>query len=70
MSEPFTHKITITVEGNYLHGEKTHALVSATGAGSLDHMLEVFRASLVAGGYGPETAATLIFNEVGNGVDE
>ncbi len=41
MSEPFTHKVTITVEGNYLHGEKTQALVAVTGDGSLDHMLRV-----------------------------
>lgn len=67
MSEQFTHKITITVEGTYLHGEKTHARVSVTGDGSLDHMLAVFRSSLVAGGYSPRTAATLIFNNIGNG---
>ncbi len=54
-----THSVTVTIVGRYQHGERQHASVTMSGDGGLDHMLDVFRAALVAGGFSTETAAKL-----------
>jgi len=59
MNDDMTHTVTITVTGNYPHGAKQHASVSMSGDGGLDHMIETFKASLVAAGFSMETAAKL-----------
>jgi len=59
MDDYLTHKVTITIEGNYIHGHKQHSQVSILGAGDLDHMLEAFKASLVAAGFSLEVARRL-----------
>ena len=59
MNDDMTHTVTITVTGNYPHGAKQHASVSMSGDGGLDHMIEAFKASLVAAGFSTETAAKL-----------
>ena len=51
-----THKVEITITGNYPHGSKQHATVSIAGDGGIEHMLEAFRAALVAAGFALETA--------------
>lgn len=58
MNEP-THKIEITISGNYPHGSKQHAMVSLSGDGGLDHMIEAFKAALVAAGFSMDTAKKL-----------
>ena len=57
--EDMTHKVEITISGNYPHGNKEHASVSITGDGSLDHMLEAFKASLIAAGFSIHVAKAL-----------
>ena len=59
MNDDMTHTVTITVTGNFPHGAKQHASVSMSGDGGLDHMIEAFKASLVAAGFRTETAAKL-----------
>ena len=59
MNDDMTHTVTITVTGNYPHGAKQHASVSMSGDGGLDHMIEAFKASLVAAGFSMATAAKL-----------
>lgn len=57
--DDLTHKIEITITGNYPHGQKQHATVSVSGDGSIEHMLDTFRAAMVAGGYSTEMAQRL-----------
>lgn len=57
--DELTHSVTVTVNGNYPHGQRQHATVTMGGDGGLDHMLDTFRAALVAAGFSTETAATL-----------
>lgn len=57
--DDLTHTIEITITGNYPHGGKQHASVSLSGDGGLDHMIEAFKASLIAGGFSMETAKKL-----------
>lgn len=54
-----THKVEITIIGNYLHGARQHASVSISGDGSIDHMIEAFKAALVAAGFAMDTARKL-----------
>jgi len=54
-----THTVKIEVVGMYQHGAKTHASVSVTGDGSIDHMIDTFRAALVAAGFSSDTASRL-----------
>ena len=54
-----SHKVTVSVVGSYSHGPRQRVEVSIAGDGSLDHMIEVFRAALVAAGFSAETAAQL-----------
>ena len=58
MDDP-THAITITVTGNYPHGAKQHAQVVIAGDGGLDHMIDAFKAALIAAGFALETAKKL-----------
>lgn len=58
-----SHVITVTVVGRYPHGEKQHASVTVAGDGSLDHMLDTFKASLVAAGFSAATAERLDVQE-------
>ena len=59
MNEDMTHTVTITVSGNYPHGQKQHASVTINGDGGLDHMIEAFKAALVAAGFALDTAKKL-----------
>lgn len=59
MNEDMTHTVTITVSGNYPHGQKQHASITINGDGGLDHMIEAFKAALVASGFALDTAAKL-----------
>ncbi len=59
MNDDLTHKVTITVEGNYPHGHKQHSQVSILGTGDLDHMFEAFKAALVAAGFSLDVAKRL-----------
>lgn len=57
--DELTHKIEITISGNYQHGSKQHASVSISGDGGLDHMIEAFKAALIAAGFSMDTAKKL-----------
>ena len=59
MSDELTHKVEITITGNYPHGQKQHARVEIAGDGGLDHMIEAYKSALVAAGFALETAAAL-----------
>lgn len=59
MMDGLTHTVTITVTGNYPHGSKQHASVTMAGDGGLDHMLDIFRAALVAAGFSTRTAESV-----------
>lgn len=56
MDDRPTHKIIMTVEGNYVHGQEEHASVTVSGDGSLDQYVEAFKAFLVASGFAMDTA--------------
>ena len=58
MYEP-THKVDITISGNYTHGTRQHASVSIIGDGGLYHMIEAFKAALIAAGFSTDTAKKL-----------
>jgi len=57
--DEMTHKVEITISGNYPHGSKQHASVSIYGNGSLDHMIESFKCALIAAGFAMDTAKKL-----------
>lgn len=57
--DELTHKIDITISGNYPHGSKQHAHVSLSGDGGMDHMMEAFKAALIAAGFSMDTAKKL-----------
>lgn len=59
MMDELTHTVTITVTGNYPHGGKQHASVTMAGDGGLEHMLDIFRAALVAAGFSTKTVESL-----------
>jgi hypothetical protein len=63
MNDDFTHTVSITVSGNYAHGPKTHSSVIVSGDGGIDHMLDAFKAILVASGYSADTANRLGISE-------
>jgi hypothetical protein len=54
-----THSVTVIVCGNYPHGQKQHAKVEIAGDGSLDHVIDAFRAALVAAGFSVGVAQQL-----------
>lgn len=57
--DELTHSVEITITGNYQHGQKQYVKVQMAGDGSLDHMIEAFKSSLVAAGFSLKTAASL-----------
>lgn len=57
--DDITHKVEITISGHYRHGSKQHAMVSLSGDGGLDHMMEAFKAALIAAGFSMDTAKKL-----------
>ena len=57
--DELTHKVEITITGNYPHGSKQHAHVAISGDGSLDHMIEAFKTALIAAGFALYTAKKL-----------
>ena len=59
-----THKITITIDGKYPHGDKQHATISISGNGDLDHMLEAFKSALLAAGFSLDVVRKLDEMEV------
>ena len=59
MTDDLTHTVTITVTGKYPHGSREHCSVTLAGHGDLDHMIEAFKAALVAAGFSVATAAKL-----------
>jgi len=59
MDDNLTHKIEITISGSYTHGAKEHSRVVMAGDGGLEHMIDAFKASLVAAGFSLETARKL-----------
>ena len=61
-----THTVTITVTGHYSHGPAQHAQIALAGDGGLDHMLDAFKAALVAAGFAMATAAQLDIKEDGD----
>lgn len=54
-----THIIDIKITGNFPRGGKQHAMVSLSGDGSLDHIIEAFKIALVAAGFSMDTAKKL-----------
>lgn len=63
MNDDMTHTVTITVTGDYPHGPKQHAQVTVSGDGGLSHMIESFRAALVAAGFSMDAARNLDVHE-------
>lgn len=59
MENDLTHVVEITVIGNYPNGQKQQAKVSISGDGDLDHMIEAFKAALVAAGFSTDIAKKL-----------
>ena len=57
--DELTHTIDITITGNYTHGSKQHASVSLSGDGGLDHMIDAFKAALIAAGFAVDTVRKL-----------
>jgi hypothetical protein len=58
-----THTVAVTITGQYPHGAQPRASVTVAGDGSIDHMLDAFRAALVAAGFAAQTAAQLTIAE-------
>ena len=54
-----SHTVTVTVTGNYTHGESQHATVTVSGDGGIEHMLDAFKSALVASGFALDTAKRL-----------
>lgn len=61
--DDLTHTIVITISGNYPHGTKTHASVTMSGDGGVEHMLDAYRTALVAAGFSPAKAQKLVIEE-------
>lgn len=59
MVDELTHTVEIAVYGNYPTGQMLHAKVQISGDGGLDHMIEAFKAALVAAGFLLDTAKQL-----------
>lgn len=51
-----THTVTITVTGNYQHGQqKEQSSTRISGDGSLEHMILAFKTALIGSGFVEET---------------
>ena len=57
--DELTHKVEITISGIYPQGTKQYASVALCGDGGLDHMIEAFKAALIAAGFAMDTAKKL-----------
>ncbi len=66
MNDELTHSVTVTINGKYPHGERQHASVTMAGDGNIEHMLDVFRAALIAAGFSALCASRLDFKEDGH----
>jgi len=53
--DELTHKISITIYGRYTDGYDQHAHIEVHGDGGLEHMMDAFRAALLASGFAVET---------------
>jgi len=51
--EDLTHAVTVTVFGLYDRGPEEHVSVTIRGDGGLTHMVDAFRAALIAVGFSP-----------------
>lgn len=58
-----THTIEITIHGNYPHGVKQHSSVSISGDGGIDHMIDAFKAALIAAGFTAKTAQRIFVED-------
>ena len=58
-SDELTHTIEISVYGNYPAGKKLQATVTMAGAGDMEHMLDAFKAALLASGFTTKVVADL-----------
>lgn len=59
-----THTIEIKVSAEYQHSkDKEESIVKITGDGGIEHMLDAFKASLVAAGFSIEFARHLSIKE-------
>jgi hypothetical protein len=54
-----SHTVHVLVCGSYPHGQQQHVSLEISGDGGLDHMLDTFRAALVAAGFSTEVASRL-----------
>lgn len=63
MKDELTHKVVIEVYADYPSGEKMQSIVGVYGDGGIDHMLDAFRASLVASSFSADTASRLVVSE-------
>ncbi len=59
MNEELTHTVAVAVTGRYQHGDRQHCEVRMSGDGGIEHMLDAFRAALVAAGFSPRIAEHL-----------
>lgn len=50
-----THVVTITIDAKYVHGSNQHISLQIGGDGGIEHMIEVFKVTLLAAGFGLET---------------
>ena len=46
-----TYKVEITISGNYPEESQRYVMVSCSGDGGLVHMIDVFKAALIAAGF-------------------
>ena len=68
--DDLTHTIEITIRGNYPHGVKQHSSVSISGDGGIDHMIDAFKAALIAAGFTAKTVQRIFVEDRGDGPDQ
>lgn len=68
--DDLTHTIEITIHGNYPHGVKQHSSVSISGDGGIDHMIDAFKAALIAAGFTDKTVQRIFVEDRGDGPDQ
>lgn len=57
--DELTHRVEITIAVITRTACKKHASISICGDGGLDHMIEAFKAALIAAGFAIDTAKKL-----------
>lgn len=57
-----SHTVAVTITASTVHTGNQMVSVSVDGSGDIDHMVETFRAALVAAGFTCATAATLDYS--------